>query len=152
MVPQHIHDEIQKIRTKRNPLELGWMKTQEALHNTWWCWKRTTIDFIRQHQVAWLLWILAQVTMASRRWKNMWESRALWLKIKRFEGGNPIFLYIYINYDSLYCALHLKLQVTLYHFSSKCHNHILYALIDIEWALCYLIFGKLVDHLFLCAY
>jgi hypothetical protein len=49
-----------------NPLELGWMKTQEAPLNTWWCWKRTMTDFIRQHQVAWLLWILTQRTMASR--------------------------------------------------------------------------------------
>jgi hypothetical protein len=37
-----------------------------------------------------------------------------------------------------------KLQVTSYHCSSKCHNHILYALIDIEWAL-----GNL-QTLFLC--
>jgi hypothetical protein len=25
---QHVDDEIQKLRTKTNPLELGWMKTQ----------------------------------------------------------------------------------------------------------------------------
>jgi hypothetical protein len=44
----------------------------------------------------------------------------------------------------------LKLQVTLYHCSKKYHNHILYTLIDIDWALCYLLFGKHVDHLFVC--
>jgi hypothetical protein len=79
MVPQHVHDEIQKLRTKTNLLELGWMKTQEEPLNTWWCWKRTTTNFTSQHQAAWLLWILAQVTMASRRQKGTWESRALWL-------------------------------------------------------------------------
>jgi hypothetical protein len=67
MVPQNIHDEIQKLRTKTNSLEHGWMKKQEAQLNTWWCWERTTTDFIRQHQTAWILWILAQRTMASRQ-------------------------------------------------------------------------------------
>jgi hypothetical protein len=33
-VPQHVHDEIQKLRTKTNPPEQGRMKTQEAPLNT----------------------------------------------------------------------------------------------------------------------
>jgi hypothetical protein len=67
-------------------------------------------------------------------------------------GRQPdLFIYLYKLWQVYIVFFIWKLQVTLYHWSSKCHNHILYALIDIEWALFYLIFGKLVDH-FLCAY
>jgi hypothetical protein len=57
--------------------------------------------------------------------------------MKRFAGGNP-FSFGYILYDSLCCALKLNLHVTLYLFSNKYHNTMLFDLIAIERALCYL--------------
>jgi hypothetical protein len=61
-----------------------------------------------------------------------------------------LFIYLYKLWQVYIVFFIWKLQVTLYQCSNKCHNHILYALIDIEWALCYLIFWKLVDHFFVC--
>jgi hypothetical protein len=66
-------------------------------------------------------------------------------------GKQPdFFIYLYKLWQVYIMFFIWKLQVTLYHCSSKCHNHVLYALIDIEWALCYLNFGKLVEHVFVC--
>jgi hypothetical protein len=66
-------------------------------------------------------------------------------------GRQPdLFIYLYKLWQVYIVFFIWKLQVTLHHCSSKCHNHILYVSIDIEWALCYLNFGKLLDHLFLC--
>jgi hypothetical protein len=68
-------------------------------------------------------------------------------------GRQPVlFIYLYNIWQVYIVFFTWKLQVTSHHCFCKCHNHILYALIDIEWALCYLIFGKLVDPLFFCAY
>jgi hypothetical protein len=66
-------------------------------------------------------------------------------------GRQPhLFIHLYKPWQVYIMFFIWKLQVTSYHCSNKCHNHILYALIGIEWELCYLIFGKLVDHFFLC--
>jgi hypothetical protein len=62
-------------------------------------------------------------------------------------GRKPdLFIYLYKLWQVYIVFFIWKLQVTLFHCSNKCHNHILYALIYIEWALFYLNFGKLVDH------
>jgi hypothetical protein len=64
-------------------------------------------------------------------------------------GRQPdLFINLYKPWQVYIVFFIWKLQVTSYHCSTKCHNHILYSLIDIEWALCYLNFGKLVDHFF----
>jgi hypothetical protein len=66
-------------------------------------------------------------------------------------GRQPdLFIYLYKLWQVCIVFFIWKLQVISYHCSNKCHNHILYALINIEWALCYLNFGKPVDHLFVC--
>jgi hypothetical protein len=62
--------------------------------------------------------------------------------MKRFVGGNP-FSFIYIYYDRLHCDLKKKHQLILYHFSNKYHNTILFNLIAMEGALCYLILESL---------
>jgi hypothetical protein len=64
--------------------------------------------------------------------------------MKRFAGGNPFsFVYVFIYYDRLHCNLKKKHEVTLYHCSNKYHNTILFDLIAIEGALCYLILESL---------
>jgi hypothetical protein len=72
-------------------------------------------------------------------------------------GRQPdLFLYLHKLWQVYIVFFIWKLQVTSYHCSNKCHNHMLYALIyihthtHIEWVLCYLNFGKLVDPFFVC--
>jgi hypothetical protein len=109
------------------------MKTQEAPLNTWWCWKRTTTDFIRQHQAAWLLWILAQVTMASRWLKRYVRKSSSMILNEALCGRQPgLFINLYKLWQVYIVFFIWKFQVTLYHCSNKCHNHILYAL-NIYW-------------------
>jgi hypothetical protein len=67
--------------------------------------------------------------------------------MKCFAGGNLfsflLFMFIYKYYDHLHCVLELNHPVTLYHCSNKYHNTMLFDLIAIEGAHCYLILESL---------
>jgi hypothetical protein len=72
-------------------------------------------------------------------------------------GRQPdLFIYLYKLWQVYIVFFIWKLQVTSYQCSNKYHNHMLYAsiyiyiYIYIEGALCYLIFGKLVDPFLVC--
>jgi hypothetical protein len=103
------------------------MKTQEAPLNPWWCWKRTAR--LSQHQAAWMLWILAQRTMALRRQKRYMRKSSSMTLNEALCGRQPnLFIYLYKLWQVYILFFIWKLQVTLYHCSNKCHNHMLYAL------------------------
>jgi hypothetical protein len=108
------------------------MNTQEAPLNTWWCWKRTTTDFLKATSSC-------MATLDSR------ISNHGFTTIKRYVrnsssmtlnealcGRQPdLFIYLYKLWQVYIVFSIWKFQVTSYHCSNKCHNHMLYALIYI---------------------
>jgi hypothetical protein len=164
MVPQHICDEIQKLRTKENSLKHEWMKTQEAPLNTWWCWKRATTDFLKATSscIATLDYRTSNHGfMTIKRYVRKSSSMTL---NEALCGRQPdLFIYLYKLWQVYIVLFIWKLQVTLYHCSNNAlinvittccmlwytHTHT-HTHTHIEWALCYLKFGKLVDHFFVC--
>jgi hypothetical protein len=108
------------------------MKTQEAPLYTWWCWKRTTTDFLKATSSC-----MANLDSRTsnhgfatiKRYVRMSSS----VTLNEALCGRKLDLFIYVcKLWQVYIVFFIwKLQVTSYHYSNKCNNHMLYALIYI---------------------
>jgi hypothetical protein len=132
MVPQHLDDEIKKLRTKTNLPKHGWMKTQEGttqhmmmLEVNRYRFNKSTSSCMATLDSHTKNHDFTTIKRYVRKYSSMTLKEALC-------GRQPdLFIYLYKLWQ-VYIMFFLKTSSNIVPLSSKCHNHMLYAL-NIYW-------------------